>query len=203
MGEMRFVLALSGWTTNDWTTSAALDLMAAAYPCDIEVYQALESRLAESRKATFEELRQSTGAPRDVLLGTLHLLARHGQVVFDFAGDCYRHRRIMPAPFFETVAASEPPELAHGRRIHGEGKVHIAREEGLSGGRRMIAATAEKTECEGILDADGSYTRAKCSCSYFFKNRLRGGPCRHLLAVQLLLKDQSFSSPQSDGGRRH
>ncbi len=202
MGEMRFALALSGWTTNDWTTSAALDLMAAAYPYDMGVYQALESNLAQSRKATFEELGRSTGAPRDVLLGTLHLLARHGQVVFDFADDCYRHRRIMPAPFFETVAASEPPELAHGRRIHREGKVRIVREETLGGGRRMIAAAAEKTECEGILDADGSYTKAKCSCSYFFKNRLRGGPCRHLLAVQLSLKEQSFESSQPEGGGR-
>src|SRR6187397_3731534 len=28
MGEMRLTLGLSGWTTNDWTRSAALDLLA-------------------------------------------------------------------------------------------------------------------------------------------------------------------------------
>jgi hypothetical protein len=65
----------------------------------------------------------------------------------------------------------------------------------------MVAATAEKTECR-ILDADGSHVRAKCSCSYFYKNRLRGGPCRHLLALQLLVKDQSIASSQPDGGGR-
>src|SRR5206468_4052720 len=27
MGDMRFVLGLSGWTTNDWTSGAALDLL--------------------------------------------------------------------------------------------------------------------------------------------------------------------------------
>jgi hypothetical protein len=91
----------------------------------------------------------------------------------------------MPVPLSEAVIGPEHPELLHGQRIHREKKVKVTRDEVLPGSRRMITAEAEKTPCEGILDADGAYARAKCQCSYFFKNRLRGGPCRHLLAVQL------------------
>jgi hypothetical protein len=46
-------------------------------------------------------------------------------------------------------------------------------------------ATVSGTECEGILDLDGAFRGAKCSCSYFYKNRLRAGPCRHLLALRM------------------
>jgi hypothetical protein len=91
----------------------------------------------------------------------------------------------MPVALSEAVIGPEHPELAHGQRLHREKKVKVERDEMLAGGRRMIVAKVEKVPCEGILDADGAYSRAKCQCSYFFKNRLRGGPCRHLLAVQL------------------
>jgi hypothetical protein len=195
MGEMRLILALSGWTTNDWTSSAALDLMAAAYPVDPEVTLRASRHLEESQQATLASVQHATGASRETALGSLHRLAKQGQVIYDFAGSCYRWRQVMPVALSESVIGPEPPELTHGRRIHAERKVRIEREEALPGGRRMIAAQAEKTQCEGILDGDGVYSKAKCSCSYFYKNRLRGGPCRHLLAVQLLVKGAEAEPP--------
>jgi len=93
------------------------------------------------------------------------------------------------------VIGPEHPELAHGQRLHREKKVKIERDDVMPGGKRLIVAQVEKTPCEGILDADGAYTRAKCQCSYFFKNRLRGGPCRHLLAVQLHVRGVAEPPP--------
>jgi hypothetical protein len=104
----------------------------------------------------------------------------------------------MPVALSEAVIGPEHPELVHGQRIHREGKLQVTRDEVLPGGRRMVVAEVEKTVCEGILDADGGYSRAKCACSYFYKNRLRGGPCRHLLAVQLHLRGTPETPPPSD-----
>ena len=189
LGEMRFVLALSGWTTNDWTSGAALDLLAAAYRPDPRVVDTLTAFLRQAQKASLADLTAAASAPVDVVLGSLHVLAKQGQVIYDFAGESYRYRSVMPVALSQAVIGPEHPELLHGQRIHREGKVELTRDEMLAGGRRLVMARVEKTDCEGILDADGAYTRAKCSCSYFYKNRLRGGPCRHLLAVQLHLRD--------------
>lgn len=195
LGEMRFVLALSGWTTNDWTSGAALDLLAATYRPEAPVVDTLGRFLARTHKATLPALIEVAGASPDVVLGSLHRLAKQGQVIYDFAGNCYRYRSVMPVALSEAVIGPDPPELTHGQRIHREGKVKVTRDEMLTEGRRLVMAQAEKVECEGILTADGAWSRAKCACSYFYKNRLRGGPCRHLLAVQLHLRGTPEAPP--------
>ena len=55
----------------------------------------------------------------------------------------------------------------------------------MTGTRRFLVAKVQGTSCEAVLDADDVYSKAKCTCSYFFKTRLRAGPCRHLLALRL------------------
>jgi len=65
--------------------------------------------------------------------------------------------------------------------------VTIERRE-LVGTRLLVVAKVEKTSVEAMFTADQRLGRAKCSCSYFHKNRLRTGPCRHLLALQLAAK---------------
>jgi hypothetical protein len=203
MGEMRLVLALSGWTTNDWTSSAALELLTAAYRPDVRAVDQISRHLEGAHKATLAQLATATNASREVLLGSLNLLARQGQVICDVSENSYRWRQVMPVALSEAVIGPEHPELLHGRRIHREGKVTLEREEILDNARRMVVAKAETTACEGILDADSQYTKAKCSCSYFFKNRLRGGPCRHLLAVQLKLKGASETPAAGAPSRFH
>jgi hypothetical protein len=185
MGEMRFTLALSGWTRNDWTTGANLDLLAGTYRTDAAATAKVAAELERLRLATLEELSRATGASRDALLGALHLLAKQGQVVHDFSAARYRWRPVMPVALSEAVLGPESLELVQGRRIHSERKASVSRDEPLAGGRRLLAGDAERTPCEAILDADGAFTRAKCSCSHFHQFRLRNGPCRHLLALQL------------------
>lgn len=185
MGEMRLVLALSGWTTNDWTSGANLDLVLGSYRSDPRAVAALGSFLERSRKASLLALKEVAAVDPDALAGSLHVLARQGQLIYDFAHKCYRFRPVMPVALSEALVGPESPELLEGKRIHREGRVEVLREEELPRSRRLLVAKAGETSCEGILDADGVFSRAKCTCSFFFKNRLRAGPCRHLLAVRL------------------
>jgi len=162
---------------------ANLEAMVGASRAEPETVAAIARYLEQSRSATLGALAIATSAPRETLLGSLNLLAKQGQVVFDHGRSCYRYRPLMPVALSEAVIGPEHPEVVAGRRI--KDKIRILREETLSAGRRLLVAKAGDTSCEGILDADGRFTRAKCSCSYFYKNRLRAGPCRHLLALRL------------------
>ncbi len=188
MGEMRLSLALSGWTANDWTSGANLELLGGSAAPDVRSMTALTTRLHEVQRASSEELAQAVGISQPSALASLHELAKHGQAVYDFSSDCYRYREVMPFALSEAVLGPDHPELAEGRRIaRGTGKagVKILRDEALPGGRRLFVFKALDTSCEAVVDADGAFKSAKCTCSFFFKNRLRSGPCRHLVALKL------------------
>jgi hypothetical protein len=185
MGEMRFVLGLSGWTANDWTRGSNLDTFFAGFEAPPGVADALARYLEVARSAALGDLEKQVSAPRKQVLAGLHELAKRGQLVFDYAAGLYRWRPILPVALTDALLGPESPELVEGRRIAGENKVTIEREEHVRGGGRLLVAKAAGVACEGVVDADGAFRAAKCSCSHFFKNRLRAGPCRHLLAVRM------------------
>ncbi len=190
MGEMKLTLGLSGWTANDWAAGASLDQFFAGYAEDAGTVDTLSRYLQAARTATMTDLRRQVTAPERTLLGSLHALAKRGQLVFDYGDGVYRWRPVMPVALSESVLGPEPEEIVEGRRL--ASAVTITRDERLDGGKRLLVAKvgasaasgAVGTSCEGVVDADGKFGRARCSCSYFFQNRLRRGPCRHLLALR-------------------
>jgi len=132
------------------------------------------------------------GVPDKQMLGGLHVLAKRGQVVYDFARSAYRYRPIMPVALSEAVLGPESAEVTEGKVLASH--VSVLREETLDRGRRFFAAKVRETSCEGMLDVDAAFTRAKCTCSFFFKTRLRAGPCRHLIALRAHVTKKAFSS---------
>jgi hypothetical protein len=196
MGAMRFVLALSGWTTNDWTSSLALDLLAGNLKPDIRTMQQIEKHLVAERSATLDGLARATDAGRDALLGSLVKLAKQGQVVFDYATSRYRYRSILPVPLAEASAGPEGEEIIEAERILAERGVVIERQEPAPSGRLLLVGKVAKTSCEALLDADGRFVRARCTCSHFHRNGLRAGPCRHLFALRVAF-DRPAAAPPS------
>ncbi len=187
MGEMRFVLALSGWTANDWSSGANLELLGGTGASDPASMAQLQGKLHELQVASADALVAETGLARSKALASLHALCKHGQAVYDFAVDAYRERQVMPFALSELVLGPDHPELVHGRRLAGEG-AKILRQEpvsGGSGGRALFVVKTTDGTAEAVLDADGVFKSAKCNCSFFFKNRLRAGPCRHLVALKI------------------
>ena len=47
------------------------------------------------------------------------------------------------------------------------------------------AKTTDRMDVALSLDADGRVTSAECTCSDFKHNKLRKGPCQHILAVAM------------------
>lgn len=195
LGEMRFILALSGWTANDWTSGGSLEMLSASARVDARITTNALHRLEQDQVATLFALSESIGASPSTLLPSLHELAKQGQVIYDFGVDAYRYRQVMPVALSEAVLGPEHPELAAGRKIAQEKRVEVLREEALPGGRRLYVFKALDTSAEAIVDADGAFKKARCTCSFFFKSRLRAGPCRHLIALKLAVLDTLPSAP--------
>lgn len=184
-GEMRFVLALSGWTTNDWSSGAALDLISGGFRSDAHVADQLTQYLKEHHLGSYSALQRHTGAAGDVLLGSLQLLAKQGQAVYDFTSEVFRWRPILPVALSETLLGPEHPELVAAREAWRSNAVRITKDTDTGPGRRLVAATVHTTKCEAVIDADGILRNATCSCSYFYTSRMKKGPCQHLLALRM------------------
>lgn len=185
LGEMRFILALSGWTANDWTSGSNLEMLAGTSRVEPRITSLLLHQLEEAQSASLGTLVEKNSAPPKTVLSSLHLLAKQGQVIYDFWADRYRFRQVMPMALSEAVLGPEHPELAEGRNIARARQVHVVREEALPEGQRLFVFKANETSAEAVVDADGAFRKALCTCSFYHRNRLRAGPCRHLVALRI------------------
>jgi len=191
LGDMRFVLGLSGWTTNDWTSGSNLELLAGAFVPELRAAATIRAHLAQSHVASLDELSRLVEVSRPALIGSLHHLAQQGQVIFDFATRQYRFREVMPAPLSEAVLGPPSPELTEGLRAYRQGAVTVDRRELLPQSRQLVIArvrigsSRDGTRCEAVFDSDGNYSKAACNCDHFRQYRLRKGPCRHLIALKM------------------
>ena len=185
LGAMRFVLALSGWTTNDFASGTNLELLAGHFAADQGVIDRATRVLRTHRKASLTDLSRQAEASRGELLAAMHHLAKRGQVIFDFASQSFRWRQVLPVELGESLLGPEPEELVRGRELFASGKLVIEREEALDRGRRLLVARVERLSCEAIVDGDGAMARARCPCHHHRRFALRKGPCRHLLALRL------------------
>jgi hypothetical protein len=182
LGEMTFTLALSGWTANDFTSGTNLDTLFAGTEADRASVDRVRARLETERSASFSALETTLG-DHALLASALHVLAKRGEVVYDYSKRVYRFRPILPVELSERTLGPESPELVQGRKL--VERVQITREDSLPFGKSLYVAKVDGTSCEGIFDADGQLSGARCSCSFHFRTRLRAGPCRHLLALRL------------------
>jgi hypothetical protein len=184
MGEMRFLLGLSGWTANDWTGASALDQLAPpAVPSDA-LLAGLARAFLDSPALGFEEARRRTGeGPAQVAAG-LNRLALLGQVVHDLHAGLYRWRQIMPVALSLDQIGPEHPETEAARGLVERKAVRLSRDESRADGLRILEGEAGGRPVSLLLDADGRMLRGRCTCSHHFTGGLRKGPCRHLQALR-------------------
>lgn len=200
MGDMRFVLGLSGWTTNDWASGANLDLLADSWQADEHTIQEVSKLLRLERSLSFDELERMIRGPKSALKGALHRMAQRGQCIYDFSVGKYRYRQILDEPIGESLIGSEPQELTMGRKLFTDRRVKIVGKEQLPQGRRLVTAVVDGTTCEAILDSDGVMSKAACPCTHHRRFGIRKGPCRHLLALRLQGQGVEFTPSLDPGG---
>ena len=215
----RFDLGLSGWTKNDWSRAARFDLLAATKSVsDGDVAQAaqlLESklRLSPAELAAISDLSQDSAA------SALQRLCRQGMAMYDLAGGVYRWRQLLPFPVPEDESDAR---MNLARRIAATGGVVFkkpgeddeeesgfglsALDESTERFRASVRGGETKRERKFNvtidLDSDGRVRFAQCDCSFYRREKLRQGPCAHILATAALASSQSVKATvtKSDGG---
>ncbi len=202
-GAYQFVLALSGWTQNDWSKGSAFDLLvprAEAGPEQVAaVYGALARRLVARRSQIADEV----GLPAGETEQALFQLCRAGRVIFDPTTTAYRLRELFAEPLDLAAFFAPDPRLEVARGLLDAGRVslrEVSDPDPSQGGRQETRATAvvedeAAHEVAVAVDGNGRLRFGRCTCPFFQNNLMSRGPCAHILAARLALDARGIPVP--------
>ena len=186
---MSFTLGLSGWTANDWSRMGAFDLMAPRLQVDSVTQRRVFESLKESWVADATALAARLGLDQAVVLGALQAYTQAGRAIFDLHRGLWRARELSREPLpmdrlrFASPREASARDLVHQRRV----RVTGARPDGRGGVRLSGVVRDEGRDLEPALtiDPDERMLDGRCTCRFFFQNKLHKGPCEHLLALRM------------------
>lgn len=209
----RFDLGLSGWTKNDWSRAARFDLLASTGKVsDGDIAQAAQA-LEKHLRLSPEELAGKSDLSREAATTALQRLCREGRAMFDLAENVYRWRQLLPFPAEVDDEGDQRLNLA--RRLVASGGVRFLKpgeEDEEAGGmgaftdpddavtryRAVVRGGESKRERKFNvildLDADGRARFVNCNCAWHRREKLRKGPCAHILAATVLASQQMVSA---------
>jgi hypothetical protein len=115
----------------------------------------------------------------DEVTAAMAVLGSRGLVGFDLAEGAYFHREL---PFDLTLVESLHPRLKDARKLVAGGGIRF-----ISRDDARIEAFVPGTDVEHrVLIRDDTAT---CTCPWYAKHQGARGPCKHVLAVQIVLGD--------------
>lgn len=132
-----------------------------------------------------DEIARDWGTDAPQVARAFAALGSRGLVGYDLALGSYYHREL---PFDLSRVEDLQPRLEEARKLVASSAVVILPEE-KSG---EVAAEVQGTDVihRVRLSTDG----ARCTCPWFAKHQGQRGPCKHELAVQIVLEDQEWES---------
>lgn len=193
MGDVTVTLGLSGWTANDWSAAGRFDLLQARHDVSEPTKLTVASALQASWLATPAELAVRTGLPQADVDAAMTLWVQAGRAIFDLPTGRYAWRELSREPLpLQTLRFASPEEetalaLVHARSV----RVTSLRREAA---RILIEGSVEDRHHSFtprlVLNADQQLQDGHCGCNFYSQNKLRRGPCSHLLALRQLAQPQ-------------
>ena len=187
MGPMKFTLGLSGWTANDWTKAGQFDLLAPRTKVSAETVQRVLGELGKDWRSDSQSLATSLGLNRKEVLGALIAGTQAGLVVRDMESDVWRSRALSKDPLplsslrFTNERESLASTLVAARAVTSQVETRLH-------GRRIVGIVQDQDKKYTVdleIDGDERLVKAACDCNFFQQNKLRQGPCEHILAARL------------------
>ncbi len=199
-GPYQFLLALSGWSSNDWSSGNAFDLMAPLNPNPDHVAR-VHAYLVEHLAAPRDQIAANTGLSVAEVEGALFQLCRTGKAMYDLATRQYRLRELFAESLPDEILANADPRLVKAQQLFVNGHVRLTN--AVTKGRSKETTITAKvmdgiTERDVLLSIseDGRIRFARCDCPFFEANLLARGPCEHILAVRLAA-DAAPATPEA------
>ncbi|THJ30670.1 SWIM zinc finger family protein [Lampropedia aestuarii] len=202
MGQVTVTLGLSGWSANDWSSSARFHLLAPQARVSDAEAQAVAAALQSCWQASAADLAASTGLSQPQVHAAMSRWLHAGRAIYDLASTRYAWRELLREPL--TAAQWQAPvsqEEAAALELLRKQQVAVSQLEFAQGQIRIAGRIAQPDgkrwfEPQLQLTADEQVSSASCNCNCFQQHRLSRGPCEHILALRLT------AQPELDKGQR-
>ncbi|HEY0075559.1 MAG TPA: SWIM zinc finger family protein [Abditibacteriaceae bacterium] len=181
-----FHLAISGWTTRPFAASN-LFLSDSQEKPDMETLRRARAALRADESVSGDDFARKLNLAPAQSKRLLALLCAQGQAMFDLETRRYRKREVLDVPLDDLKLELDSSRLEKARELVKKGGVKIEkRDEGLlqTTIRGEVKSGDNEYPVAVTLDSDGKIVDGDCECSWFHFNALRGGPCRHILAMR-------------------
>ncbi|MDF3834901.1 SWIM zinc finger family protein [Cupriavidus basilensis] len=189
LGEVTVTLGLTGWSASDWSASARFNLLAPRHAVSDAAKLQVAQDLQRHWQATPGEIAARTGLPEADVRAALASWLQAGRAVYDLPAARFAWRELSRDPLMlEQLLLDSTEEDAALKLVHaGSVKLTgIERDESRLRIRGEVRQGRQSASPQLSLDADEQITDAHCTCNHYRQNRLRRGPCSHMLALRLL-----------------
>jgi predicted nucleic acid-binding Zn finger protein len=187
--DMQYTLGLSGWTANDWSRAGQFDLLAPRAEVDDDSKVRVLSALQKRWFGTTDQLASDTGLSPLLVNSALSLYTQAGRVIYDITQGVYRLRELAREPLpLDLLRFASPAEAEANKLLAVRALSQVATETLPDGGISLKACAKDGNKKYDVylrLDTDQRIAAGICQCNFFTQNRLRMGPCAHLLALRM------------------
>jgi hypothetical protein len=139
----------------------------------------VQSRLAWQSQIDAGELAGKLGLAEEEVAASLAILGSRGLAGFDVTTGCYFHREL---PFNLEQVETLQPRLKDARKLLESHSVEIIAD--LGGGAFDVGVVGTEVTHHVRLRPDGD----RCTCPWFSKHQGERGPCKHVLAAQMMVE---------------
>ncbi len=184
--DVQFQLAISGWTTRPFASSG-LHLSESQKPLSPEILRMAREQLRADDTLDADALTRSLNIEPGHAKRALSLLCAQGQAMFDLDVKAYRKREVVDVPLDDLGLTSDPKRLTDARELVANGKVKIEDETSTPFStqiRALVSGTSGQYRTSVTMEGDGKIVDGDCECAWFEHNALRGGPCKHIMALR-------------------
>ena len=187
LGMMTYTLGLSGWTANDWAKEANFDLLTPRGAITPEITEMVLQELRKDWFSDSQSLADRLQLPHEDVLAALSACTQAGRAIFDLSKNVWRARELSrePLPLEDLRFSNDREASAHQLAL--DSAVKYSTEKRIEGTyyKGSVADGKHSHEVTFTIDQDNRLTRASCTCNFFSQNKLRKGPCEHILAVRM------------------
>ena len=208
-GDITLTLALTGFTSSNWSQALNFDLL---LPRKTQPPKALDGILTHLQGVWFassQDLARATGLKGAGLLEALQQGCQQGKLMYDIASGVYRLRPLTNAPLdLERLEYRNQRErIAHDLLVR-RGAVRVEKENRIPGsgleltGKVVVEEDRREYRPVMLMGEEGQVFKAECTCTFFRKQGLKAGPCTHLIALRLAYAEQEAKRKKSGDPRQ-
>ena len=184
---VELTIGLSGWTSNDWASKAKFSSFIPTTNVKEELIPLALEAITKSGSTTTTDLAKTLSVSVGDASVLLQKLCLQGKAMYDPDRNLYRWRDLFPTLDL-YVDDDSSREMRGALASLASFKITKTLDDIKEGVRYLsgtIAINKESFNPLLELDLDNRPKFAQCTCSFYNYNKLRQGPCRHMIALLL------------------